>query len=78
MKIKRDKIMHFVTGVLGGCGLGLVFTPLAGVVLVAIVAMIKELWDLAGHGTPEVEDWLASVVGGCVGAGLADAIGLIW
>lgn len=73
MKIRRDKVMHFVTGVIGGCGFGLVLFPAAGLGIVAVVAALKEMWGYMGHGTPEAGDFAASLLGGVVGAVIADA-----
>lgn len=58
-----DKLLHLLVGI----AIAAVLYPLdiyvtLGAVVVAAVG--KELWDARGHGTPEVLDAVATMVGG--------------
>ena len=63
-----DKFMH----ILGGFVIGAVLTPFMewhAVVFVALVAMLKEIYDYIHRNihTPDLWDWVATVLGGLVG-----------
>lgn len=63
-----DKFMHF----LGGFVIAALLTPFIGaysILVVAIVALLKEIYDYLHKDihTPDFWDWVATVLGGVVG-----------
>ena len=67
-KVPVDKFMHFVCGLV----IAALFTPFIGaysIVVVAIVALLKEIYDYLHKDihTPDFMDWVATVLGGLVG-----------
>jgi len=40
----------------------------AGAVVATIAGIVKEVRDSQGYGTPEVADFMFTVLGGCIGA----------
>jgi len=62
MTVPRDKKLHFLVG-LGIGSLAMIHPSLW--VCVPVTAIAKELRDLRGHGTPEVLDAVATILGGC-------------
>lgn len=73
---QQDKQLHF----LGGWAMASTLMP-AGVipalVVVALVAAAKEWWDSTGRGTPEWADFLATAIGGAVGAATYTAVEIL-
>ena len=70
-KVPEDKFMHFVSGFL----ITLVLTPFIGVmslVWLALIALAKEVYDWVNKDmhTPDVMDWVATVLGSAIGFGL--------
>lgn len=65
MKISFDKAFHF----LAGWAIAATFqsVPLIAAALVAVAAIGKEIWDKRGHGTPELMDAVATLLGGVCG-----------
>jgi hypothetical protein len=67
-KVPVDKFMHFVCGLV----IAALLTPFIGaysIVVVAIVALLKEIYDYLHKDihTPDFWDWVATVLGGLVG-----------
>ena len=67
-KVPADKQMHFI----GGLVIAALLTPFIGaysIVVVAIVALLKEVYDYcnADKHTADLWDWVATVLGGLVG-----------
>jgi hypothetical protein len=65
MKIPLDKAFHF----LAGWAIAATFqsVPLFAAALVAAAGIGKEIWDKRGHGTPELMDIVATLLGGIAG-----------
>lgn len=65
----KDKKLHLLAGLALSLVAGLLFTPKWGLVVAAVIGVLKEVvWDwLLKKGTPEVLDFVATVVGGFVG-----------
>ena len=67
-KVPADKQMHFLCGLV----IAALLTPFIGaysVVVVAIIALLKEIYDYLHKDihTPDFWDWVATVLGGLVG-----------
>jgi hypothetical protein len=67
-KVPVDKFMHFI----GGLVIAALLTPFIGaysIVVVAIIALLKEIYDYLHKDihTPDFWDWVATVLGGLVG-----------
>ena len=67
-KVPADKQMHFICGLV----IAALLTPFIGaysIVVVAIVALLKEVYDYLHKEihTPDFWDWIATVLGGLVG-----------
>ena len=67
-KVPADKQMHAI----GGLVIAALLTPFIGaysIVVVAIVALLKEIYDYLHKDihTPDFWDWVATVLGGVVG-----------
>jgi hypothetical protein len=67
-KVPADKQMHFICGLV----IAALLTPFIGaysIVVVAIVALLKEIYDYLHKDihTPDFWDWVATVLGGLVG-----------
>jgi VanZ family protein len=70
-KVPVDKFMHFVSGAFGGFIVALFLGFYAGVVIMAILAFAKEVYDAHNTGhTSDVWDWVATTLGAILGAGL--------
>lgn len=61
-----DKQAHFWAGAAIAASVALYTTPALGLVAAIFAAAAKELWDYAGHGTPDFNDFLATVAGSAV------------
>ncbi len=68
----QDKQKHLLAGLALSILAGLFVYPLIGLVTAAVVGALKEIvWDwLLKKGTPELLDFVATVAGGVLGAGL--------
>ena len=68
MIFKRDKLKHFLAGIGVSLLVGLVVSPLWGLITATIVGALKEIiWDwLLRKGTPEFLDFLATALGGAI------------
>ena len=78
--IGHDKKVHFVMGItigiVGGIAcLVLGVDPWWAMVPVAVASIGKEAWDAAGHGTPEVLDFVATLAGGGLIVGIIKLLG---
>lgn len=67
-KVPADKQMHFLCGLV----IAALLTPFIGaysIVVVAIIALLKEIYDYLHKDihTPDFWDWVATVLGGLVG-----------
>ena len=61
--MQLDKITHTLAGAAIAAAL-LPWGVIPALLAVVIAAVCKELWDAQGHGTPDVYDALATVIGG--------------
>lgn len=68
----KDKWLHLIAGVLVALIGGLLFDPLTGFVLAAIIGAGKEIHDYVRpeSNTPELMDFVATVGGGILGASM--------
>lgn len=58
-----DKILHFMAGAFVSIVVGyLTKMPILGLVVAAIVGLLKEFWDIE-HGTAEFLDFVATASG---------------
>ena len=67
-KVPCDKQMHFLCGLV----IAALLTPFIGaysIVVVAIIALLKEIYDYLHKDihTPDFWDWVATVLGGVLG-----------
>jgi hypothetical protein len=67
-KVPADKQMHFICGLV----IAALLTPFIGaysIVVVAIIALLKEIYDYLHKDihTPDFWDWVATTLGGVVG-----------
>jgi hypothetical protein len=69
VRVPKDKAMHFCAGLALSILAGLLFCPLTGLIVAAVVGALKEIvWDwLLKKGTPELLDFVATVAGGVIG-----------
>ena len=65
----KDKQKHIFAGLALSLLMGLLFCPLIGLVTAAVIGALKEtIWDwLLKKGTPELLDFVATVLGGVLG-----------
>ena len=59
----RDKFLHVAAGAVIAGSAAWIGYPLTGVILAAGAAVAKEAWDRRGNGTPELADFIATLVG---------------
>lgn len=65
--IPRDKIYHFIAGLIL-CVIGCIaLSPIGGIGLAVIGGISKECYDYYDYGKYDVFDMLATWVGGCAG-----------
>ena len=64
----RDKFLHVAAGAVIAGSAAWFGYPLTGVILAAGAAVTKEAWDRRGNGTPELADFIATMVGAIAGA----------
>lgn len=67
-KVPCDKQMHFIVGLF----IAAILTPFVGaysVLIVSIIALVKEIYDYIHKDihTPDFWDWLVTALGGLVG-----------
>jgi hypothetical protein len=70
VSVPKDKVMHFCAGLALSILAGLFAYPMFGLLIAAAVGALKEIvWDwLLKKGTPELLDFVATVLGGVLGA----------
>lgn len=76
MNIQIDKQAHFWWGWCIAATvypLGIVFAVLVS----AFMGAAKEVWDKNDHGTPDLYDALATIVGGLTGSAVCFAIAMV-
>lgn len=77
MKIPQDKKKHFVAGFAITAIVSLFFGYIIGVIVAVIAAAGKELYDkVTGTGTPELLDFVATVLGAV--AAIAISVAFSW
>ena len=64
----RDKFLHIAAGAVIAGSAAWVGYPMTGVILAAVAAIAKEAWDRRDNGTPELADFIATLVGAIAGA----------
>ena len=66
----KDKLKHLLAGLAIAIMAGLFVYPLIGLATTAVIGVLKEIiWDwLLKKGTPELLDFVATVLGGVLGA----------
>lgn len=78
-KIKSDKLLHFIAGLLITQVVSIVLLALTGSLVMSVLlggmagliaALAKELYDKFGHGVPSLSDFLFTVIGSLVGMAL--------
>lgn len=75
MTIPKDKLLHFVAGSIASIVAYVVtFDTTIAVSFSALLGIGKEVYDSRGHGTVEVLDAVATVLGGVVGVILVKAV----
>ena len=68
MTIPKDKLLHFVAGLICATFVYLITLNLTIAIGASVILGIaKEIYDSRGHGTVEVLDAVATVAGGVVG-----------
>ena len=69
MTIPKDKLLHFVAGLICASFVYLITLNLTLAIGASVILGIaKEVYDSRGHGTVEVLDVVATIAGGVVGA----------
>ena len=77
MNIPQDKKKHFVAGFAITAVVSLFFGYIVGAIASVIAAAGKELYDKAtGKGTPEILDFVATVLGAV--AAVATSVAVSW
>lgn len=64
MLVEKDKQLHFIAGLLIYIIFHFLFNPAIAFVFVVIIGAIKEGTDYCGYGTPEIADFLYTLIGG--------------
>lgn len=67
----NDKFLHLAAGFIIASPLAWFGYPFNGVILAGVVGMAKEAWDMRGNGTPDIADFIATLVGGMAATCLA-------
>ena len=63
-----DKKKHILAGFIISLVFGLLSTSwFFGFLFASFIGIVKELWDLTGHGTPDWMDLVATMIGGALG-----------
>ena len=65
--IPIDKQLHFFSGWALMLSVSLFFGWQVGLAVTVLAAVAKEVWDSMGHGTADLWDAAATVLGGLVG-----------
>jgi len=64
--IQKDKLLHFIAGLLIAGVVSIVLPWWAALLSAAIAGAVKEVIDYYGHGKPELLDFLYTAAGGFV------------
>ena len=73
--VPLDKQAHFVTGFIGGVAISCFLGFYAGVIIMAIIAFAKEVYDYKHpNHTADFWDWVATVLGGILGLILGEVL----
>lgn len=79
MKIPQDKKQHFLAWFAITAITSLFFGYIVGVVVAILAAAGKEIYDkVTGKGTPELLDFVATVVGAVAAVATSVAVSWIW
>ena len=70
-----DKAKHFIAGFIITAALGLTVGLCAGLAAGIIAGAAKELYDRAGYGTPDIQDFVVTVTGSGLAAAVMAAVG---
>ena len=65
MVCNMDKLAHFLAGI-AVAALAYPFGVVPALLFTLAAAIGKEIWDAKGHGTPEILDAVATLLGGAV------------
>ena len=65
--MQQDKKIHIGAGFLIALVVGFIFGSETGLMAALIAGIAKEVWDYFGHGTCELNDFLATLQGGIAG-----------
>lgn len=64
---QKDKQKHFLAGAFISIIMTILLCWWIGLLLSVVVGLMKETYDMAGNGTPEWNDVLATIIGGICG-----------
>lgn len=64
MLVEKDKQLHFIAGLLIYIIFHFLFNPAIAFIFVVIIGATKEGIDYCGYGTPEIADFLYTLIGG--------------
>lgn len=64
--VTLDKLAHILAGAAIAATVALYTTPVFGSIAAVAAGAAKELYDRAGHGTPDMKDFLATALGATV------------
>lgn len=79
MKIPQDKKQHFLAGFAITAITSIFFGYIVGVVVAILASAGKEIYDkVTGKGTPELLDFVATVVGSVAAVATSVAVSWIW
>lgn len=66
----RDKFLHAAAGALIAAPVTWVGYPVHGVILAGVAGLAKEYLDRRGAGTPELADFIATLIGAVASAAM--------
>lgn len=73
--MQRDKVLHFVAGLLIAFIVALFFGITTGLITAILVGLLKELWDWKSEkGVVDIWDFIWTWAGGIVGALIASSM----
>lgn len=61
-----DKLAHFWAGAAIAATVALYASPTMGLSAAILAGLVKEIRDLAGQGTPDIRDFIATAAGAVV------------
>jgi len=59
----RDKVLHFIAGAIIAAPITWSGYTVHAVIIAGLAAIAKEVWDTFGNGTPELADFISTVIG---------------